>query len=92
MQPPAPGNTCGVEGFAVKSEYYASSFNLIPTADVTTCATLCLSEPTCMSYLFNPGLQNCAYLTYTLEQGEFIAEAGTNQLFWDRACAEAPTA
>ncbi|KAF9698169.1 hypothetical protein EKO04_003918 [Ascochyta lentis] len=89
---PAPGNICGVEGFANKAEYYASSFNLITTTDVSTCANLCLAEATCMSYLFNPGLQNCAYLQYTLEQGEFIATTGTNQLFWDRACAEDQTA
>ncbi|KAI8936200.1 hypothetical protein NX059_006631 [Plenodomus lindquistii] len=85
---PAPGKICGVEGFANKAEYYASSFNLVDATDVSTCATLCLAEAACMSYLFNPGLGNCAYLPYTLGQGEFIAEAGTNQLFWDRACAE----
>jgi hypothetical protein len=81
-----------VEGFANKEEYYASSFNLIDTTDVSTCATLCLAEATCMSYLFNPGLGNCAYLTYSLAQGEFIATTGTNQFFWDRACAEATKA
>ena len=89
---PAPGDTCGVEGFANKAEYYASSFNLVPATDVSTCATLCLAEAACMSYLFNPGLQNCAYLQYSLSQGEFIATTGTNQFFWDRACAEATTA
>lgn len=89
--PPAPGKTCNVEGFANKAEYYASSFNLITTTDVATCATLCLAEPACMSYLFNPGLQNCAYLKESLAQGEFIATTGTNQFFWDRECAEAAT-
>lgn len=89
---PVPGDICGVEGFANKAEYYASSFNLIPTADVSTCATLCLAEATCMSYLFNTDLQNCAYLTWSLSQGEFIATTGTNQLFWDRACAETTAA
>jgi hypothetical protein len=81
-----------VEGFANKAEYYASSFNLIDTPDVSTCADLCLLEPTCMSYLFNPELGNCAYLEYSLLQGEFIATPGTDQLFWDRACAETTTA
>lgn len=85
---PGPTLTCGVEGFADSTDYYASSFNLIDTSDVSTCATLCLGEPTCMSYLFNPLLQNCAYLLYSLEQGEFIAEDGTDQLFWERACAQ----
>ncbi|KAJ8116161.1 hypothetical protein OPT61_g2355 [Boeremia exigua] len=87
--PPAPGLTCGVKGFANKAEYYASSFNLIPTADVSTCANLCLAEAECQSYIFNVDLQNCAYLRYSLSEGEFIATDETEQLFWDRACAEA---
>ncbi|KAF3043417.1 hypothetical protein E8E12_006231 [Didymella heteroderae] len=90
--PPAPGNICNVEGFANKAEYYASSYNLVDATDVSTCAALCLAEVACNSYLFNPGLQNCAYLMQSLSQGEFIAAAGTNQFFWDRACAEATTA
>jgi hypothetical protein len=85
---PSPSYTCGVEGFANDVAYYASSFNLIDTTGVSTCATLCLTEPTCMSYLWNPLLQNCAYLVYSLSQGEFIATAGTDQLFWERACAQ----
>ena len=85
---PSPSYTCGVEGFANDVAYYASSFNLIDTTDVATCATLCLAEPTCMSYLFNPLLQNCAYLVFSLPQGEFIATGGTDQLFWERACAQ----
>ncbi|KAJ4992476.1 Chitin deacetylase-like protein 9 [Stagonosporopsis vannaccii] len=88
---PAPGPICGVEGFAAKEAYYASSFNLVPATDVSTCATLCLGEPQCKSYLFNPGLGNCAYLAWTLAEGDFIASA-TNQLFWDRACAETAAA
>jgi hypothetical protein len=86
--PTAPSLTCGVEGFANDVAYYASSFNLINTTDVKTCATLCLAEPTCNSYLFNPKLGNCAYLVYSLVQGQFIATGGTNQLFWERACAQ----
>ncbi|KAF2998485.1 hypothetical protein E8E13_003018 [Curvularia kusanoi] len=89
---PAPGKTCNVEGFANKAEYYASSFNLIDTTDVSTCAKLCLAEATCQSYLWNPLLGNCAYLTYSLAQGEFIADPDTDQFFWDRACAEATAA
>jgi hypothetical protein len=80
-----------VEGFANNEDYYASSFNLLDTTDVALCATRCLAEPTCKSYLFNPGLGNCAYLVNSLEQGDFIATAGTNQLFWDRGCAEEKT-
>lgn len=85
---PAPGPICGVEGFASKEAYYASSFNLIDTTDVSTCAALCLAEPECKSYLFNPLLGNCAYLPQTLAEGDFIATSTTNQLFWERACAE----
>jgi len=86
---PTPSNTCGVEGFANVEAYYASSFNLIDATDVSTCATLCLAEAECKSYLFNPKLGNCAYLMNSLEQGEFIATSGTDQLFWERSCAEA---
>jgi hypothetical protein len=86
--PSSPSLTCGVEGFANDVAYYASSFNLIDTADVKTCATLCLAEPTCNSYLFNPKLGNCAYLVYSLAQGQFIATGGTDQRFWERACAQ----
>lgn len=86
---PSPSTTCGVEGFANVEAYYASSFNLIDTTDVSTCATLCLAEAVCKSYLFNPKLGNCAYLMNSLEQGEFIATSGTDQLFWERACTEA---
>ncbi|KAH3905036.1 hypothetical protein HBH56_226490 [Parastagonospora nodorum] len=85
---PSPSTTCGVEGFANVEAYYASSFNLIDATDVSTCATLCLAEAECKSYLFNPKLGNCAYLMNSLEQGEFIATSGTDQLFWERACAE----
>lgn len=87
--PPAPGNTCNAEGFANKAEYYASSFNLVDATDVSTCAALCLAEAECKSYLFNPGLGNCAYLKWSLSEGEFIATTTTNQFFWDRACAQA---
>jgi hypothetical protein len=86
--PTAPSVICGIEGFANNVDYYASSFNLIDTADVSTCAKLCLAEATCNSYLFNPKLGNCAYLVYSLTQGEFIATGGTDQLFWERACAQ----
>lgn len=86
--PPAPGKLCNVEGFANKAEYYASSFNLLDTTDVSLCATRCLAEAKCTSYLWNPLLGNCAYLTMSLSEGEFIADSSTDQFFWDRACAE----
>lgn len=81
-----------MEGFANKAEYYASSYNLVDAMDISTCVALCLAEAGCNSYLFNPGLGNCAYLKQSLSEGEFIAAAGTNQFFWDRACATATTA
>jgi hypothetical protein len=86
---PVPSTTCGVEGFANVEAYYASSFNLVDATNVSTCATLCLAEAECKSYLFNPKLRNCAYLKNSLKEGEFIATSGTDQLFWERACAEA---
>jgi hypothetical protein len=85
---PAPTRTCGVEGFANNADYYASSFNLVDATDVETCVALCLAEAACASYLFNPGLGNCAYLPWSLAEGDFIATTGTNQLFWERACAD----
>ena len=86
--PPAPGKLCNVEGFANKEAHYASSFNLLDTKDVSLCANLCLTEAKCTSYLWNPLLGNCAYLTMSLSEGEFIADTSTDQFFWDRACAE----
>lgn len=82
------GNICGSKGYdAGKSNYYYDSSSKYATYDA--CSAKCIADTKCKSFGYSK--KECMLFSIVLT-GNFDADSGSSDTYYDRACISSPAA